>query len=269
MRSISILGAGWLGFALAEQLQSTGNSIRLSKQTQDDVNTLKAQGWEAAAFSLGQSLPDTLVSEIAIINIPPRRRTVDPVLFFRNVCLLCDELMQKGTQRILFISTTSVYGEQPGIIDHTSPTSPKTDSGKAHVNIEHHLLQHYPHQVSILRLAGLVGGTRHPINSLAGKTNIAQPYQPVNLVHRKDVINTINAILDKDAWGETFLLCSTEHPTKQEYYTWAATQLSLKPPQFVETPIPENPRQIDCQNTLSRLNVKLVYPSPFDMIPLT
>lgn len=269
MRSVSILGAGWLGTPLAALLKEEGFRVHVTKRQTEDVALLCTKGYVAAAYALGDDIPSAVDhSDIAIINIPPKRKTVDPGEFTQKMTQLCDHLFHAGTKQLLFISTTSVFGDQTGVIHEATPPKPTTESGNAHTAIEAHLMAHYSQQTSILRLSGLIGGERHPAKSLAGKTGMKLPHHPVNLVHRNDVIQTIQAIIRKNAWGQTFLLSATDHPTKQDYYVWAAMQLGLTPPAFEAAEQPQSPKIIDCQSTLNQLEIQLAFPSPYDMLPL-
>ena len=268
MTSISILGAGWLGLPLATALKEQGYAIVLSKRSAEDVDKLAAQGWNTARFSLGDSVSGKLISDIAIINIPSQRRTVNANEFSQHIIQLCDTLLRGGTQQVVFVSTTSVYGEQQGCINHQTEPFPTTESSKAHFAIEQHLLTQYPSRSCVLRLAGLVGGERHPVKFLAGKQDLPKPHDCVNLIHRQDVITAIKAILNENAWGEVLLLSATDHPTRQDYYRWAALQLNLIPPEFSVDTSSEYLKKIDASATLSRLKIQLAFPSPYHMLPL-
>ncbi|UAA38695.1 NAD(P)H-binding protein [Paraneptunicella aestuarii] len=272
INSVTIIGAGWLGQALAEHLRDSGMSICLSARSNEKVQTLSQQGWQASQFELGNSVQSSLVNKVqnehhlAIINIAPGRRNLEPETFVANMIKLIDELVILGTTHLLFISTTSVYGDLQGTITETTSTAPGTPSGKAHVEIENYIRQRLA-KATILRLAGLVGGERHPAKSLSGKLDIPHPNQVVNLVHRNDVIKAISAIIDNDIWGQTLHLCSTEHPTRKEYYQWAAARFNLPKPEF----LPEGSdsisgKLIEAKNTIKKLGITLDYPSPYDMI---
>lgn len=138
---------------------------------------------------------------------------------------------------------------------------------------------------SVLRLAGLVGKDRHPITTLSQKSNIALGRNPVNLIHQQDVIQVICAILqhaeqkkhDGDSLEMTNSLlesnfyaanlCSLEHPTRDEYYTWCAQKKGIRNPQFTpDTRESANGKWVDAEQTISQLQVKLHYPSPYNML---
>lgn len=264
--SVSIIGAGWLGLPLAQHLKQTGCALTLSSRAKDKVTKLTQSGWHACQFELGQSVPAELAqNDIAIINIAAGRKQLAPEEYSEKVLKLVQELISQNVQYILFVSTTSVYGSQSGKITEASPVKPNTNSGTAHVQIEEHLRQHLSGRTTILRLAGLVGDERHPVKFLSGKVELTNPDHAVNLVHRKDVINAITAIIENQVWGKTLHLCSLEHPSRQEYYQWAAKQLGLVLPEFVTSDGAAG-KLIDASNTIETLGINLEYASPFDML---
>jgi nucleoside-diphosphate-sugar epimerase len=95
-----------------------------------------------------------------------------------------------------------------------------------------------PFDAVVLRLGGLYGPDRDPARSLSGRTGVAGPDAPVNLVHRDDVIGVVQAILAQDVRNGVFNVVADAHPTKRAYYTARAEALGLPPPQLAESPVP-------------------------------
>lgn len=268
--SIAIIGAGWLGMPLAEHLSTQNWNIQLTKTTPEDVANLAQEGWQICQYQLGDSLPPSLhYSDIAFLNIPPRRKHFTPEKFVTNMCKLIDQLAQNGINKVLMISTTSVYGELSGDIVDTHCVAPNTESGKAHVIIEQHLRATFLEHATIIRPAGLIGGKRHPINTLAGRTELTSPNNVVNLIHRDDLINIITAIINQAFWGKTCHLAAPDHPQRKDYYPWCAEQLQLTKPTFIsnENSTENTGKVINSQSLLEELSVNLRYPSPYDMLP--
>jgi len=138
---------------------------------------------------------------------------------------------------------------------------------------------------SVLRLAGLVGKDRHPITTLSQKSNVAQGRDPVNLIHQQDVIQIIEALLQNsetknrnkhslETTGKLVEnnfyaanLCSSAHPTREDYYTWCAAQKGIRCPEFMlDTRDFVSGKWIDAQQTTAQLKVQLYYPSPYNML---
>lgn len=287
MISISIIGAGWLGKPLAQHL-SNHHGVYVSKSTPEQAKALQADGWNACAFRLGEPLPAMLANNnVAVINVPPKLRGAataeDAERFTERMLNLIQEFMssavspnsKNSNKNIVFVSTTAVYGDATGDITETTPVNPQTLSAKAHVNIERYLHSQFPEQATVLRLSGLVSVDRHPVRSLvkrsqAGAKPLANPLQVVNLIHRTDVITAISTIIEQQYFGKTLHLACPDHPTRNDYYCWAAHQCGLPAPQFetVQQTLEEQETQgkiINAHATLQQLNLTLQAPSPYNM----
>ena len=103
---------------------------------------------------------DTLV-----IMIPPSLRK-NPQ---HNYAALFEQIIQKTEsykiKRVLFTSSTSVYGFQKGIITETSKLLGDTPSALQIINVEQKLQVNKNFESIIVRLGGLIGPNRHPIFS--------------------------------------------------------------------------------------------------------
>ena len=269
---INLCGYGWLGKPLARNLTRNGHRVVATKRSAAPSAEHSNQDITILPMTLGEPLKtnelQTLFAcDILIINIPPGRKSFTPDIFLKNMCQLIDQALDNGTSHILFISTTAVYGDIEGIVTELTPVKARTESAKVHVAIESYIQKTFANRATILRLAGLVGEDRHPVKYLSGKHNIANGQHRVNLVHQKDVISSVLQIIDKGLFGETLHLCCAEHPTRQEYYTWAAEQLNLPAPQFTQAGNDQGKTIIPIE-TLKKLELKLTYPSPYDF-PLT
>jgi nucleoside-diphosphate-sugar epimerase len=191
-------------------------------------------------------------SNILIIDVPPKLRgsTSDPsaaprMTFVSKIKNVIPFIEKSSIEKILFISSTSVYGDTSTalIVTEETKTYPDTESGKQLVQAEQ-LLQSNPNfKTTILRFGGLIGEDRHPIHFLAGRKNIENPNAPINLIHQEDCIGIILEILRQSqnnnlVWNETFNAVTPYHPSRKEYYTQKAKDLNLVPPAFnYENPI--------------------------------
>lgn len=267
---ISICGAGWIGLPLAKIFTQSGHQVVATKRSEADANSLARFGINGLAMDLYSPLDTHSKSllfdcDVLVINIPPGRKSFQPEVFYTAMCTLIDDAKGYGVKNLLFVSTSSVYGDVEGRVTESSPLSPSTASGKVHQDIERYVQEVFGEDASVLRLAGLIGDDRHPVKHLAGRKDIANGQQSVNLVHQTDVLEAIQCIVEKRIFGKRLHLCATEHPSRQEYYTWAAQQLSLPEPEFA-SPGSGKGKQLDCSETLNILGLELRYPSPCDML---
>jgi nucleoside-diphosphate-sugar epimerase len=240
------------------------------RRSAESVKALQNSGFPAIQYSLGNKLSSVKLkplfeSELIILNIPSGRKSIQADFFTTHMVELLEAIATEGDAQLIFISTTSVYGDKNGNITEQSPLSPTTDSGKAHVKIEQFIGEKFGARACVLRLAGLVGKDRHPAKYLAGRTGIPNGKHPVNLIHQFDVINAIQQIINLHVWGETLHLCSTEHPSREEYYSWAVEKLGLQSPEFLPSESGSTGKLIDANWTLQKLGLILQYRSPFHM----
>ena len=268
---IAIVACGWLGTPLAKALQTSGHKVVATCRSEDKQHMLRQQGIDVRLFSLGEApdqsaLKQICAAELLILNIPPGGRHIQPQWFRQHMTQLIDYAKQQGVRQCIFISTTAVYGEQEGEVTEHSSLQPLTESGRAHVALEQVVRERFAAQACILRLAGLVGEQRHPARHLAGKTALQGAEQAVNLIHQQDVIAAIQAIIDRQAFGQTFHLASHQHPSRMDYYQWACRQMQLPEPQFVPAEAQPSSKQINAQWTCQQLALQLRYPSPYDML---
>lgn len=268
---IAVVGCGWLGLPLAISLQESGHDIVATCRSDEKASGLSKLGFDSEKFELGNDLTHNrlvkiFAAQVLILNIPVGRKTLTTEHFLQHMQALLKYASTSQIQNVIFISTTSVYGNNNGIVTEQSRTDPQTQSGQINVAVEALVRKYFTDRSTILRPAGLVGKDRHPANYLAAKTGLLNPDSVVNLVHQDDVVRAIKTVIEKNIWGQTLHLSALAHPTRAEYYTWAAENLSLTPPEFIKgTGMPVGKR-IDASRSLQVLGLALKYASPFDML---
>jgi nucleoside-diphosphate-sugar epimerase len=236
-QTITILGCGWLGLPLAKALIAEGHIVKGSTTTEAKLNVLKAAGVAPFWISLSEegvkgNITGFLESaDVLIIDVPPKVKVGES--YPKKIQNLIQHIKAAGIEKVLFVSSTSVYADDNTIVTEDTVPNPDSESGTQLLEAEQLLKAALPN-TTILRFAGLIGEDRHPVYHLAGRENIANPDAPVNLIHREDCIGIIKAIIAKGAWGETFNAVAPEHPSRKEYYTAKAKELGLEAPGFEE-----------------------------------
>ncbi|WP_026959702.1 SDR family oxidoreductase [Aliagarivorans taiwanensis] len=268
---ISIVGLGWLGMPLASRLIELGYQVVGSKRAAAEVEQARSLGIDAyplelAPHIIGDTPAELFNADLLIINIPPGRKQHSAECHQAQISALLDAAKQAGVAKVLFISSTSVYGPQQGIVTEQSPEQPDVGSGTTLLHIEQQLLPNGPWQASCLRFGGLVGGERKPGRFLSGKT-LSGANSPVNLIHRDDCIGVISALIKRDIWGETFNVCADGHPSRQQFYTRAAECLALPPPQFNDQP--GSNKWVDNALIKQTLDYQFVFPDPMQWLSAT
>ena len=104
IRTISILGSGWLGLPLAEHFVMMGNFVKASTTSESrtsDVTSVKAEPFIIDIEKLPNNIQTFLQANILIVNIPSKN--IDG---FSN---LIQEIEKSEIEKVLFVSSTSVY----------------------------------------------------------------------------------------------------------------------------------------------------------------
>ena len=269
MKSVAIVGLGWLGLPLALHLKELGWCVKGSKQSPYDAQKLHQLGIETYPFSLSDEmkrLPDHIRPlfnvDALIITLPPS--SFSSQQYCEYLAFLANQAKKQGVQHVLFTSSTSVFPDISRQFDEGSQLSAETEMGKTLIQAEQCLFQSGISHCDILRLAGLIGKQRHPVKFLAGKHNL-KGYSPVNLVHLEDCIQAITALLMNPNGLRTYHLCAPIHPTRAEYYTKAAVFYDLSIPQFECSD--SDPKRIIMADKICRdLGFAYRYPNPDDML---
>ena len=272
MKKVAIIGLGWLGMPLALSLVARGYQVLGSKTTPDGVEAARMCGIESYPLLLQPQMAcdsdaqDALFNVDALILTLPARRSGDGENFyFQAVQQVVDTALAYGVARIIFTSSTSVYGESDGPVTETSPLAPVTGSGRVLKELESWLHSLPGTEVDIVRLAGLVGPERHPGRFMANKTQLTHGRRGVNLVHLDDVIEALNLLLQAPQGGHLYNLCAPGHPTRADFYPQMAKRLGLTPPQFVSEHQTGSGKLVDGSLICRELGMVYQYPEPLQM----
>ena len=245
MKQISLLGCGWLGLPLAKSLLENGFVVKGSTTSETKISTLNEAGIIPFLIQVEE---EKIVGEMAsflenssllIIDIPPKLRgnskdtpSALSMTFVSKIKTLLPFIENSSIEKVLFVSSTSVYTDDNSIITEATQPQPETESGKQLLLAEQLLQAHC--QATVIRFGGLIGDDRHPIHFLSGQNNIENPDAPINLIHQTDCIGIIQKIIETNCWNETFNAVVPYHPTRKEYYTQKALELNLSIPRFNE-----------------------------------
>jgi nucleoside-diphosphate-sugar epimerase len=253
-KKISILGCGWLGLPLAKSLISKSYEVKGSTTSESKLEILKNAGISPFQIQLEENqivgnIEDFLKeTDVLIVDIPPGLRrevsTSNEMTFVNKVKTLIPYIEKSGVQKVIFVSSTSVYGDSYNfstsleVTEETKP-NPDTESGKQLVIAETLLQSNSYFKTTIIRFGGLLGDDRHPVKFLAGRTNVENPDAPVNMIQREDCIGVIEKALDfarndNWEWNQTFNTVAPQHPTRKAYYHKKAENLNLPLPIFAE-----------------------------------
>lgn len=242
MSRIGIMGGGWLGLAVAEKAMERNHSIKVSTTHKEKSTLLKKKGFDAAVVEVSEfdiNGENDFFNDVKllIISIPPGLRK-NPN---RNYIAVIEQIINKieltGIEKVIFTSSTSVYGNQAEIITEESELLGTTEAARQIIAVEKKLLEHKQFESCILRLGGLVGPNRHPIFTLSGKKNIPNPLSPINFIHQQDAVSIILHIIENWQGNQAYNAVTPFHPTRINYYSEMAKIAALEAPAFEKSGI--------------------------------
>jgi len=168
------------------------------------------------------------------LNIPPGLRRNPDANYVGQIESLIPHIEASSIQKVIFVSSTSVYADEmsfPEITEQSKP-NPTSESGKQLLIVEEMLQKNPNFECTVLRFAGLFGNDRHPAKQLSGKTKLQNAEAPVNLIHLSDCIDIILKIIQQDCFGETFNASTSPHPSKSSYYLSICKAMNLALPSY-------------------------------------
>jgi nucleoside-diphosphate-sugar epimerase len=246
---ISILGSGWLGVPLAHSFLSSGYTVKLSTRSTDKRVSLVKSASSCHIIDIDNDCydHDFFDSDLMIINITSKN--IDG---FKT---LLDKISQSSVSKVIFTSSSSVYLNSQELVDETNGP---IDKQHPLFQIEQLFRNNSSFQTTIVRLAGLIGGSRHPGYFFKDKA-VSSPLAPVNLIHLDDCIGIINRIVEKNYWGETINACADSYPTKKEFYSYVRSLTTLPPLQFASEEI-NHYKIVSNAKIKTALNYQFIYP---------
>lgn len=240
-----IIGCGYLGKRVAAAWLQQGHAVTALTRSQKNADALATLGITPVVGDILQpetlkNLPavDTLLYAVGFDRTTGHSQREVYVNGLDNVL----NTLGKDIHRLIYISSTSVYGQQDGsIVDANSPTNPAPGSGKVCLEAEQTVWnnfgqRHLNKTCIILRSAGIYGPDRllRRIESLKQQEPITgNPDSWLNLVHVEDLSKAVLALESaSNVSGKTYLACDDRPIHRREYYELLATLSEAPPPIF-------------------------------------
>ena len=234
-KSVGIIGCGWLGYALAKKLLNDKYRVIVTTQNEEKKQKLLKDGIDAELLSLPVNETEVMLLSVfnhkaLIISITPQIRQGRND-YPEKVAQIIKMAELGKVEKVILLSSTAVYNGLTGLVDEQSildMSANKVDiitaAEKAAIN--------FSGTTVILRLAGLVGPERHPGRFLEGKKVLAEPEAFINLIHQDDAVGVLMELIDEENINGTYNAVSATQTSKKDYYTAAASALSLPLPEF-------------------------------------
>jgi nucleoside-diphosphate-sugar epimerase len=246
---VLILGLGFTGERLARRLLRRGIPVSAAVRGIDRFRDLAHQGLQLSELVLDRPeimlLPRNAIITILIPPVPGLRTTVQKL----------------APKRVIYVSSTGVYGDQADVNAETLP-KPNDERGRRRVE-EERWVASGPWTSLILRAAGIYGPGRGVHAALReGKILRSLDSGIVSRIHVEDLAAIIEAGIFSNAEGAwpvaDDMPCATA-----EIISWCAEFLNLKEDTHRRPGIPRSisGRRVDGRKIREMLGVELKYPS--------
>ncbi len=232
------MGCGWLGLPLAKAFIKGGYLVRGTTTSENKLNILQKEGIAPFLISLSEEKIVGDISgfladvEILIVNVPPKLRGGNQENYVKKMQLLLESVKAAKTKKVIFVSSTSVYGNIEGEVTEETIPKPNTESGKQLLASEDLFKNTSELRTTIIRFGGLIGPDRHPVTMLSGRKGLKNGNHPVNLIHLDDCISILSLVIKNNWWGEIFNAVYPLHPAKKEYYHQVAAKKGMILPEY-------------------------------------
>ncbi|MBE4753551.1 NAD-dependent epimerase/dehydratase family protein [Corallococcus sp. ZKHCc1 1396] len=173
-----------------------------------------------------------------------------------------DVLSRARPSRLVYLSSTGVYGSARGPVDEATPVDTTSSNARARLEAEAHFV---PLGASVMRVAGIYGPGRGTSGRLkAGTLRIPESGGGrLSRVHVDDLVEAIRVVLQRGAPGDVYCVADRRPATQEETASWLCQQLSLPmPPRVPLASLHESLRgdRAICGAKLEALGWTLRYP---------
>lgn len=233
-----ILGCGYLGGRLLKQLDDPTNTIAVVRSAAS-AQALAASGAQIVQCDLAtEALPVGLSAgqDVLYFAPPPGDGETDPVMQ-----RFLAQLESSGQpRRILYVSTTGVYGDCAGEwVDESWPSNPTVDRSKRRWDAEQQLRAWRAAsggELVILRVAGIYGPGKLPLARLQKRAPMvpesAAPW--TNRIHVDDLARVCLALLEKAPDGELYNVSDGQPGNMTDYFNRVADLAGLERPPLID-----------------------------------
>jgi len=256
-KTFSILGCGWLGLPLAKAFEKNNFIVKGTTTTVSKCEILLEHNIQPYVLTIDANIEGNLEhflnADILFINVPFRKQKP----FFNSYKKLVQQIEESSIKHVIFISSTSVYADiNSEILD--CENFEINLAKKELLDFETLFLGNSHFNTTIIRFAGLIGGTRNPGNFFKKYKIVPNGLAPVNLIHLEDCIGIIKAVVAKQKWNTVYNAAASSHPTKAKYYQKATLQIGKEPAKFIEEL--NTFKIVSNQKLIDDLGYQFVYP---------
>lgn len=222
--------AGWgdLGSRLGALLRERGQRVtglRRRVAPEESVQVLACDLADLAPNSLAELGVDRLVISVA----PDRRTPEDYRRVYRDGSLRAIEALGSSLRRVVFVSSTSVYGDvEGGWVDEQTPAEPDRWQGEELLHAEAWIRHRFPDLV-VARASGLYGPGRLRMLELA-RSGMPGARRWTNRIHIEDAAAALAHLLELELPAPLYLLSDCMPAPEDDVLAWLRARLAGSTP---------------------------------------
>ncbi|NEX22014.1 SDR family oxidoreductase [Thiorhodococcus mannitoliphagus] len=278
MSEVIVLGCGYVGTQVARQCLERSEAVTGVVRSAAGCARLEAAGIPCMRLDLAtEEAPSGAFEGARLFHLAP---PVDHGVEDSHTRRLVASFERAGSpRRILYISTTGVYGDCGGAwVDETWPTQPTAERSRRRLDAEETLRRWSREsggELVILRVSGIYGPGRLPLARLkqGAPMVLAEEAPYSNRIHVDDLVAICIAAMDRAADGAVFNVSDGSPSTMTHYFMQIADATGLPRPPLI--PMSEageqlsvgmmsymrESRRLASRKVRDELGVELKYPS--------
>jgi len=233
-----IVGCGDVGRKIAVRALNSGTAVQCLVRSKESADALIRLGLTARAVDLDSPYPapDTALDHDRIFYLapPPASGTDDP-----RMQRFLNALPRTAQQRIVYISTSGVYGDCQGEwVDEQRPSNPQVDRARRRHDAEQQLLAWRAGgggEAVILRVAGIYGPGKLPLERIKKQLPmIGEDQAPwTNRIHIDDLVRVCEAAMARGADGQVYNVSDGCPGNMRDYFDRVADHFGLPHPPLI------------------------------------
>lgn len=248
MKTVTVIGGGWLGRPLAHYLDTIGHKVYVSKTTDQGVSDLSEEQLNAFRFNLDddsstlKAAIERQAPDIVIGCFPPGFRSGGGQRYAKHWQTLLKICQSAKVRKVVMVSSTSVYPDIATDMREEDASLALAEQHEAFSEKATIMLQAEQYlkdsglKYGIVRCSGLTGPNRHA-SRFAARLKQVSDQAPANMLHLADAIGAVSFV----AHLETSVVVNATTPntvSKAEFYQAALASVNSQDvlPKVVHTP---------------------------------
>ncbi len=273
-----IFGCGYLGRLLARHRLRDTRQVTGVVRTSSSIELLDGLGISSLQADLDQAvLPDLPLQDSSLFYFipPPKSGYLDT----RVRRLIAEFERQGDPQRIVYLSTTGVYGDCKGEwVTEDRPVNPVAPRAKRRWDAERTFLDWHirtGRELVTLRVGGIYGPDKLPLERLLKGLPLVRPEESpwTNRIHVDDLVQICAAAMDKGLDGAVYNVSDGSPGTMIDYFRQIAEMAGLPAPPAISfaqaqhelsagmLSYMQESRRLDNSKVIKELGISLIHPT--------